>query len=172
MPLDYWLSEKMGVGGLMGRCKGQDGASLLHFGQERVPLGCAVCYESVYGEYCTEYVKAGAKAMTIITNDAWWGNTPGYKQHLAFARLRAIELRRDIARCGNTGISCFIDQRGEVLDETQWWTRGSLTGLVHLNSEQTAFVRHGDIVGRVCTLVFLILAAFLFVSLWLPKKKN
>ena len=57
-----------------------------------------------------------------------------------------------------------------MLEETEWWTRGSLTGLVHLSSEQTAFVRHGDIVGRVCTLVFLILAAFLFVSLWLPKK--
>lgn len=172
VPLDDWLSKKMGVGGLMGRCVGQDGVSLLHFGPERIPLGCAVCYESVYGEYCTEYVKAGAQAMTIITNDAWWGDTPGYRQHLAFARLRAIELRRDIARCGNTGISCFIDQRGEVLDETQWWTRGALPGLVHLSSQQTAFVRHGDIVGRVCTLVFLLLAAVLFVSLWIPKKKN
>ena len=170
VPLDDWLSKKMGVGGLMGRCVGQDGVSLLHFGPERIPLGCAVCYESVYGEYCTEYVKAGAQAMTIITNDAWWGDTPGYRQHLAFARLRAIELRRDIARCGNTGISCFIDQRGEVLDETQWWTRGTLSGLVHLSSEQTAFVRHGDIVGRVCTLVFLLLAALLLVRLFVPDK--
>ncbi|MBR5076708.1 MAG: apolipoprotein N-acyltransferase [Bacteroidales bacterium] len=170
VPLDNWLSKKMGVDGLMGRCVGQDEVSLLHFGENRVPLGCAVCYESVYGEYCTEYVKAGAQAMTIITNDAWWGNTPGYKQHLAFARLRAIELRRDIARCGNTGISCFIDQRGEVLDETEWWARCTLYGSVNLSSEQTAFVRHGDLVGRVCTLLFLILAAVLFVSLWLPKR--
>ena len=170
VPLDNWLSEKMGVSGLMGRCVGQDGVSLLHFGPARTPLGCAVCYESVYGEYCTEYVKAGAQAMTIITNDAWWGDTPGYRQHLAFARLRAIELRRDIARCGNTGISCFIDQRGEVLDETQWWTRGALPGLVHLSSQQTAFVRHGDIVGRVCTLVFLLLAALLLVRLFVPDK--
>ena len=163
VPLDDWLSAKMGVGGLMGRCVGQDGVSLLHFGPEQVPLGCAICYESVYGEYCTEYVKAGAQALTIITNDAWWGDTPGYRQHLSFAALRAIELRRDIARCGNTGISAFIDQRGEILSQSDWWTRQTLAGEVNLSSEQTAFVRHGDIVGRLCTLVFLLLAAFLLV---------
>ena len=172
VPLDDWLSKKMGASGLMGRCVGQEGASLLHFGPERVPLGCAVCYESVYGEYCTEYVREGAQAMTIITNDAWWGNTPGYRQHLSYARLRAIELRRDIARCGNTGISCFIDQRGEVLEQTDWWTRGTLSGVVHLSTEQTAFVRHGDVVGRVCTLLFLLLAAVLLVRLFVPGRRT
>ena len=170
VPLDDWLSRKMGVSGLMGRCIGQEEVSLLHFGPQRIPLGCAVCYESVYGEYCTEYVKAGAQAMTIITNDAWWGDTPGYRQHLNFARLRAIELRRDIARCGNTGISCFIDQRGEIQDQSSWWTRETLSGQVNLSTEQTAFVRHGDLVGRVCTLMFLLLAAMLLVRLFLPKK--
>lgn len=171
VPLDDWLSKKMGVSGLMGRCVGQEGASLMHFGPERIPLGCAICYESVYGEYCTEYVKAGAELMTIITNDAWWGDTPGYRQHLNFARLRAIELRRDIARCGNTGISCLIDQRGEILEETGWWTPATLSGEVNLNSAQTAFVRHGDIVGRVCTLLFLLLAAILLVRLFVPGKR-
>ena len=172
VPLDNWLSKKMGVSGLMGRCVGQDGVSLLHWGEERVPLGCAVCYESVYGEYCTEYVRAGAKALTIITNDAWWGNTPGYRQHLSYARLRAIELRRDIARCGNTGISGFIDQRGEVLSESDWWQREVISGQINLSSEQTAFVRHGDVIGRVSTLVFLLLAAFLLVRLFVPGKKK
>ena len=172
VPLDNWLSKMMGVSGLMGRCVGQDDVSLLHFGEQRIPLGCAVCYESVYGEYCAEYVRKGARALTIITNDAWWGNTPGYRQHLSYARLRAIELRRDIARCGNTGISGFIDQRGEILSQSDWWTRQVISGQVNLNSEQTAFVRHGDIVGRVCTLVFLLLAAFLLVRLIVPGKKR
>ena len=171
VPLDDWLSSRMGVGGLMGRCVGQDQVSLLHFGAERAPLGCAICYESVYGEFCTEYVKAGAKALTIITNDAWWGNTPGYRQHLSFAALRAIELRRDIARCGNTGISAFIDQRGEILSQSDWWTRQTLSGEINLSSEQTAFVTHGDIIGRVCTLVFLLLAAFLLVRVIIPGKR-
>ena len=169
VPLDDWLSAKMGVGGLMGRSVGQDHISLLHFGPDRIPVGCAVCYESIYPEFCTGYVKAGARFMTIITNDAWWGDTAGYRQHLSYARLRAIELRRDIARCGNTGISAFIDQRGEIVSRTDWWTRGTLAGQVNLNSAETLFVRHGDLVGRVCTLMFLLLAALLVVRLFVRR---
>ena len=150
------------LGGVMGRCVGQDTVSLLHFrgaGGERVPLGCAVCYESVYGEYYTGYVRKGAEFMTIITNDAWWGNTPGYMQHLRYASLRAVETRRSIARCANTGISAFIDQRGEVVSSTSWWKREILRGHVDRNTEQTFFVRYGDVTGRVCTFVFWLLAA-------------
>lgn len=150
------------LGGVMGRCVGQDTVSLLHFrgaGGEMVPLGCAVCYESVYGEYYTGYVRKGAEFMTIITNDAWWGNTPGYMQHLRYASLRAVETRRSIARCANTGISAFIDQRGEVVSSTSWWKREILRGHVDRNTEQTFFVRYGDVTGRVCTFVFWLLAA-------------
>ena len=150
------------LGGVMGRCVGQDGISLLHL-QDGTPLGCAVCYESVYGEYCTGYVREGAKAIAVITNDAWWGNTPGYRQHLSYSSLRAIELRRDIARCGNTGISAFIDQRGDIVSRTEWWKEASLRGEVNLSSEQTFFVRHGDMAGRVCTFLFLMLLLLLVV---------
>ena len=164
LPLAHWLGVSIG------RCVGQDEISLLHFGD--VPLGCAVCYESVFGEYCTGYVLKGAKAMTIITNDAWWGNTPGYRQHLSYASLRAIELRRDIARCGNTGISCFIDQKGRILDQGPWWEQASLEGSVNLNSEITFFASHGDVTGRVCTFVFCLLLLYFLISLFArPKHK-
>lgn len=72
-------------------------------------------------------------------------------------------MRRDIARCGNTGISCIIDQRGEILEQSPWWERATISSEINLNSEQTFFVRNGDIAGRVCTLVFLLLAALLVV---------
>ena len=81
------------LGGVMGRCVGQEEISLLNVKSadgQSIPIGCAVCYESVYGEYYTGYVRKGARAMAIITNDAWWGDTPGYKQHLSYASLRAI----------------------------------------------------------------------------------
>lgn len=167
-PFDDWLSEKLGVQGLMGRCVGQSEISLLDFSED-VPLGCAVCYESVYGEFCTGYVRKGAKAMTVITNDAWWGNTPGYKQHLSYSRLRAIELRRDFARCANTGISCFIDQRGDILSQTDWWTPATLRGTLNLNSEETLFVRYGDVTGRACTLVALLLFLLSIVNFILRR---
>lgn len=149
------------LGGVMGRCVGQDGVSLLYLPAGEI--GCAICYESVYPEHFASFVKAGARAMTIITNDAWWGDTPGYRQHLNYARLRAIETRRDIARCANTGISAFINQRGDIVSQTAWWQRTQLAGNVNLNSQQTAFVTSGDIVGKLATFVFLLLCALLAV---------
>lgn len=169
VPIDNWLSDMFKVPGLMGRCKGQEDVSVLDF-DGRIPIGCAVCYESVYGDYCTGYVRKGAKALAVITNDAWWGDTPGYRQHLRFSCLRAIELRRDVARCGNTGISCFIDQKGDILSETAWWTESSLSGELNLNSGQTFYVRNGDMVGGVSKLIFLLLCALLVVRAFLPRK--
>ena len=148
------------LGGVMGRCVGQDEISLLHVrsldGSE-IPIGSAVCYESVYGEYYTDYVRKGARAMAIITNDAWWGNTPGYRQHLSYASLRAIETRRAIARCANTGISAIISPSGEILQPTPWWETAVIEGNIPLRDDITFFVSHGDITGRICTFVFLLL---------------
>ena len=151
------IDDKL-LGGVAGRCAGQESVSNLLFRQS-VPVGCAVCYESVYGEHCASYVRAGAKLLTIITNDAWWGDTPGYRQHLSYARLRAIETRRDIARCGNTGISAFIDQKGRILSRSTWWEPAVLRGTVNLSSHETFFVRAGDIVGRICVFLTVLLFA-------------
>lgn len=154
--IDDWL------GGVMGRCIGQGDITLLHCAgahgiSETIPVGCAICYESVYGEYYTGYAAEGAEVMTIITNDAWWGDTPGYRQHLSYASLRAIETRRSIARCANTGISAVIDQRGDIVAGTPWWEPAVLKGRINRNTYLTFFVRHGDITGRVCTFLFLLL---------------
>ena len=153
------------LGGVMGRCVGQDEVSLLNVkgSGSVIPVGCAVCYESVYGEYFTDYIRKGARAMAIITNDAWWGNTPGYRQHLSYASLRAIETRRAIARCANTGISAIISPSGKVLDPSPWWEQAVVTGALPLRDDITFFVSHGDIAGRVCTFIFLLLLLALAV---------
>ena len=154
------------LGGVMGRCVGQDEISLLHVkgaNGENIPIGCAVCYESVYGEYYTDYVRKGARAMTIITNDAWWGNTPGYRQHLSYASLRAIETRRAIARCANTGISAIISPSGKILKPTPWWEQASINSYIPLRSDLTFFVTHGDIAGRICSFIFMLLLMALVV---------
>jgi apolipoprotein N-acyltransferase len=154
------------LGGVMGRCVGQDEISLLHVNGcngETIPVGCAVCYESVYGEYYTDYIRKGARAMTIITNDAWWGNTPGYRQHLSYASLRAIETRRAIARCANTGISAIISPSGKILKPTPWWEQASIKSSIPLRDDLTFFVVHGDIIGRICSFVFVLLLSALAV---------
>jgi apolipoprotein N-acyltransferase len=123
----------------------------------------------VYGEYCTGYVRKGAQLLAVITNDAWWGNTPGYRQHLNYSRLRAIETRRWVARCANTGVSAIIDPRGNILQRTPWWEPALLEGTVGLSTDQTFFVRNGDIVGRISVFLFALL---LLAALFRPSKKR
>ena len=154
------------LGGVMGRCVGQDEITLLNVEDiegHKTPIGCAVCYESVYGEYYTDYIRKGARAMTIITNDAWWGDTPGYRQHLSYASLRAIETRRAIARCANTGISAIISPAGEIMQPTPWWEQAVIESSIPLRDDITFYVSHGDITGRVCTFLFILLLLALIV---------
>lgn len=167
------------LGGVIGRCVGQKEISLLdcvYYSPEgkavdTLSIGSAICYESVYGEYCTGYVKKGASLIAVITNDAWWGNTPGYRQHLSYSSLRAIETRRSIARCANTGISAFINQRGDIVSRTKWWERDVLRGKINLNDKITFFVREGDIIGRVSTFVFFILLLAMAVRFLMKIKR-
>ncbi len=103
-----------------------------------------ICYESVFGKFVTDYIKKGAEAMFIITNDGWWKNTNGYKQHLYFASLRAIETRRPVARAANTGVSCMIDIRGKRTIETNWWTKAVIKGEIFPETRITVYVKYGD----------------------------
>lgn len=124
-----------------------------------------ICYESGFGEYMTEYVKKGANFIGIITNDSWWGDTPGYKQHFSFARLRAIESRRAVARSANTGISGFISQRGDVLQASKYLTPDVLREKIKCNDEITFYVEYGDIIGKLA----LGLAITIFLNLLVKK---
>src|SRR5690606_16306935 len=95
----------------------------------------------------------------------WWKNTAGYKQHAAYARLRAIETRRSIARSANTGISMLINQRGDVLKQTEWWVPAAIAGELRLNSELTFYVKHGDFLARVAAgIALLSLVGLLILS--------
>ncbi|MGB0279291.1 MAG: apolipoprotein N-acyltransferase [Flavobacteriaceae bacterium] len=129
-------------------------------------IGPIICYESVYGEFVTEYVRAGASVLAIMTNDAWWGNTPGHKQHLAYARLRAIETRRPIVRAANTGISGFITPLGEITSQLKYDTKGVLTNAVVPQTNTTLYVQYGDYIFRLGGF----LAAFIFLFTFARKK--
>ncbi len=103
-----------------------------------------ICYESIYGEYVNSYVQKGANLLTIITNDGWWGNTPGHLQHLDYAKLRAIETRRWVARSANTGISAIINEIGQIVEQQPWDKAAIIKYNIPLNNEITFYVKHGD----------------------------
>lgn len=119
-----------------------------------------ICYESVYGEFVNGYVRNGANALVIITNDAWWGETQGHLQHWSYAKLRAIETRRAVARSANTGISGFIDRDGSVLKHSNYDEKTILSQDLPLYEGETFYVKSGDYIPRISN--FLALFIFLF----------
>lgn len=133
-------------------------------------VGVAICYESIYGAFFTEYIDKGAQAMFIITNDGWWGNTRGVSHHLSYVRLRAIETRRSIARCANTGISAIINQRGDVVDKLGWYEEGVINATINRNTETTVYAQYKDIIARLSVYV-LALSLLFFVGQRFRKKR-
>ncbi len=164
--IDRWF-EKFG-GTTAGYAK-QIERTVLQDPQNEYRIAPSICYESIYGEFMAEYIDNGANVIVIITNDGWWDDTPGYKQHLSYARLRAIETRRWIARSANTGISAFIDPFGKVFEKQLWDTKAAISRPIPIREEKTSFVRNGDILSRVATIATIAILLFNFLF-WLNKK--
>jgi apolipoprotein N-acyltransferase len=143
-----WLEKfAIDLGGTVGSL-GTDSVRKVYSTVNTVKVSPAICYESIFGEFFGQFVKNGAQIMIIITNDGWWGNTPGHRQHFSFAHLRAIETRRGIARSANTGISGFIDQRGDAHEQTRYWEPAVIKGTLNANQKITFYVQHGDYLAR------------------------
>lgn len=126
---------------------GYDKEPSVFYSQSGIGAAPVICYESIWGQYVSEYIKKGAQFIAIVTNDGWWKNTSGKDQHLAYAKLRAIENRRWVARSANTGISGFINQRGDIVQRTSWWTPTAIAQEINLNEELTIYARLGDLIA-------------------------
>lgn len=129
-----------------------------------------ICYESIYGEFIGKFCAQGAKIIAVSTNDAWWYDTPGYKQLLAYTRLRAIENRKWIARSANTGISCFINPKGEIVEKTNWEETTAIAMNVPEMDRITFYSKHGDYLGRIALFIAPLLILFSFVRRFKNKE--
>jgi apolipoprotein N-acyltransferase len=144
------------------------------FVSPRGKVAPVICYESIYGDYVGQYIRNGAEFIFIVTNDGWWKDTPGYKQHLIYGRLRAIETRKSIARSANTGISCFVNQRGDI-DQPQPWDKATAIKQTLISNEgMTFYTRYGDLLAITMswlTVIAVLYSLFRFFKRKLNKKK-
>lgn len=124
-----------------------------------------ICYESIYGEYITEYIRKGANLLTIMTNDGWWANTPGHRQHLDYARLRAVETRKWIARSANTGISAVINSNGDVMETRPWDEAAAIKYTIPALAGETFYVRNGALIYGLAVFIFIVLLAYHFTMI-------
>ncbi len=158
-PLDKYAIDLGGITGSLGISKNREPfISQI----DSLKIAPAICYESAYGEFMTKYIRNGANLIFVITNDGWWGNTQGYKQHFVLSILRAVETRRSIVHCANTGISAFINQRGDVFQKTTYWKPAVIKKNIKANSQLTFYVVYGDYIAKISA---FIAALFFIISI-------
>jgi apolipoprotein N-acyltransferase len=172
----WWILkpvEKLAIdlGGTTGTL-GRETEPVAFFPSNNIPVSPIICYESVYGEFVANSVKLGSGLIFVITNDGWWGNTPGYKQHLLFSVLRAVETRRSVARSANTGVSAFINQKGDIIEKTGYWEPAVIKQDLNANFDLTYYVVNGDYLGRISSFVSALLLLIAFTQGYLKKKKS
>ena len=144
----------------------------MRFGKHNV--GVPICYESAFGGYVSEFASKGADLLFVITNDGWWGDTPGYRQHFEFSKLRAIENRRCVARSANTGKSGFFNQKGDVIQQTDYWKEDVIKATLKANTNKPFYTKHGDYLYRIAMWITfgLLLATVALTIVGLLKKKS
>lgn len=127
-------------------------------------LGVLICFEIIFPNLCRKFVKRGANFLVTITNDAWFGRTSAPYQHLSMATFRAIENRVWIARAANTGISAFIDAKGEILKKSDLFVEEALVGQISPKIEETLYTRYGDLFALITSAVALIFVLLAYLK--------
>lgn len=172
MPFSKYFSfvEKfiVDLGGTTGSL-GQQKEPSVFTGTSGLKVGPVICFESAFGQYVSKFVRKGAQMFFIITNDGWWKDSAGYEQHFSYARLRAIETRRSIARSGNTGVSAFINQRGDIQQATLQGVKTAIRGQLKANDKITFYTQYGDYIGRVSLFVAVLLLLYYFTQTRIRK---
>ena len=128
-----------------------------------VQVAPLICFEDTIGELTRQFVLKGANLLVDITNDGWFLHSAGSQQHLLNAIFRCVETRRPMVRAANTGVTCFVNGFGRVMQPLQdgsgsTFTEGVLTGEIGVPTEHelTFYTQHGELFAKVCTCVTLI----------------
>ncbi len=132
-------------------------------------IGCFICYESIYGEYCTNFVKNGADIMCTVANDGWWLKTNFMYAHLRAVQIRAVENRRSIVRSDNTGFTAGIDQRGCIVKQAPWWEATAINVTLNKNKARTIYSQLGDYIGIFDVFVSLFIVGTIIIKLIIRK---
>lgn len=135
------------------------------FDVDGMKFGSPICFEALFGRSARGFARGGARFLVNITNDDWFGMSPGPYQHANFSRFRAVENRLGIARCAQTGISILVDEKGRIKGSLPLHVKGTLIGNIPLAAGRTLFTEIGDWVGYgslIATPLLLIILGLMF----------
>ena len=124
------------------------------------PANALICFEAVFPDLARRFVRKGSRLMVNLTNDGWYGNSDAPYQHLAIARLRAVENRRYLLRATNSGISAIVEPSGKIQMSTGLFREAVGTGRFAFVEEMTLYTRYGDVFVFLCAIISCALWAF------------
>ncbi len=136
------------------------------FDLDAAPFSVLICFESIFPRLARRFTESGAQFLVNITNDSWFGDSPGPYQHAEMAVLRAVENRVPVARCANTGVSMLIDPYGRVSNRTMMFKRELVIGDIPLVRDTgTAYRRWGEWFSAISLMISLLLLGGTCVAL-------
>jgi len=119
------------------------------------PSNAVICFEAVFPELTRRFVANGSQLIVNLTNDAWYGRSAAPYQHLAIARMRAVENRRYLLRAANSGISAIVAPTGRLQVETPLFQEAVCEGRFEFIVEKTLYTRYGDVFVFLCAIISL-----------------
>ncbi|MEW6745133.1 MAG: apolipoprotein N-acyltransferase [Planctomycetota bacterium] len=141
---------------------------VLDSAQGPVPLGVSICYENIYASHARCLVRRGARLLVNLSNEAWFRDSAEMDQMHAMSVFRAVETRRSLLRCTNSGITALYDPAGRsqrlVVNGRDREVGGVLRGRPHLCSESSFYVASGDWLAMACaglTVLLVVIRLFL-----------
>jgi apolipoprotein N-acyltransferase len=114
------------------------------------PIGVQICFEIIFPGLSRALVKNGAGMLVNLTNDAWFDRSSAAYQHFAMTVFRAVENRRALVRCANTGISGFIDPVGRIIERSGLFEDAVVQTTVPVLKQTTLYTRMGDTLPLIC----------------------
>lgn len=166
LPFEEFLLEKIPIIKELNLVDGdlKAGEKSVIIDDNKFKIGCLVCYESVFPKLVIESIKDGAEVIFIASNDSWFKDSKAVYEHNNNAVLRAIENNRYVVRAANTGISCFIDNKGRVVERLSTLKQGYINSSVEIINDKTLYTMIGEYI--IYIVILFIVCVFLIKNLY------
>ena len=139
---------------------------LLKLEKEKIYFEPSICYEAIFQTFNDEKIEL----LINITNDAWFGNFIGPKQHLTASIFRSVEKGIPLIRSANSGISVVTDKNGKILKKISLNKSGFIDYDLNLGKKETFFMKHKNMV--LVYLIFIILFICILIDCLIKKRKD
>jgi apolipoprotein N-acyltransferase len=126
------------------------------FDVKGTPVGSVVCFESAFGPLVRDFVRDGAEAIVVSTNNRSYRRSGNTEQHLALSRMRAAETGRPVVQASVSGITAVLEPDGTVRDRTELFEKAIVDTTISTTTGDTLYVRFGDWVVWGCAITIVV----------------